>query len=87
MIDRTSPRPWRIDGATILDAEGRVVAVCRQAKPSNTMIALDNARLIVEAVNRTEREVGGCSCGARFYSHEDLGAHAEHCPDAPAENT
>jgi hypothetical protein len=51
-----TPRPWRADGATILGPSGEVVAVCRQAKPQNTMIALENARLIVEAVNAAGQE-------------------------------
>jgi hypothetical protein len=49
-----SPLPWRVvDQVKIADAEGNIVAVCRQAKPMNTMIAMENARLICEAVNRT----------------------------------
>lgn len=28
----------------------------------------------------TKPELGGCSCGARFYSREAMDAHADECP-------
>ncbi len=46
MSKRTTPGPWRADGTQVIGADNQVVAVCRQAKPRNTMIALDNAKLL-----------------------------------------
>ncbi len=53
-MNRSTPGPWRRDGTNVLGADNQVVAVCRQAKPRNTMEAMGNAELIAGTLDAHE---------------------------------
>ena len=52
--------PWRQDGTRVIGLDDVVVAVCRQAKPRCTRVALANAAFITRACNHHAELLACC---------------------------
>ena len=58
MATRTPGRAI-VDGTHLIGQDNQVVAVCRQAKPRNTMVALANAKHLARCWNVIEEYCSG----------------------------
>lgn len=69
--------------ARLTQREGYYLGACRRdmlearlRESHGLAVSVDYAR----GWFTTKPEIGGCSCGAKFYSREAMDAHADECP-------
>lgn len=74
--------PWHKDGPVVVGQDWGVVAVCRQAKPRNTMVSIANAEFIVRAANCHEELLAACKMIAAIGGN----LPDEHLTDRTGEN-